>query len=228
MTDAPPPDAPVPPGPPPQATPGPAGTPADVTPPVVRPPRKRFIFIGLGIGILVILIVALTTSVGTNPSTLPAPKAGGPLPSFTRPNVGPSGPAQVSVPGDGIGNGTPAVLLFFGNWCPGCHQELPPLAAAARAQAKAGGALAHVRVIGVDSEDAVGQAKSFIKAAGVTFPVAYDSDASVLSGLFYFRGDPYAVFVNGDGTINKIVRGDGLTPSSFTADERALVAKQSA
>jgi peroxiredoxin len=127
------------------------------------------------------------------------------------------------VPGDGASSGIPVVLLFFGNWCPSCHQELPPLAAAVREQAKAGGALSHVRVIGVDSEDSVGKAKSFIKTAGVTFPVAYDSDASVLSGLFYFRGDPYAVFVNGDGTINKIVRGDGLTPSSFTADERALL-----
>ncbi len=27
------------------------------------------------------------------------------------------------------------------------------------------------------------------------------------SGLFYFDGDPYAVFVNGNGTIDKIVRG---------------------
>lgn len=218
MTDAPPPEVPAPSGP----VSAPGGTP----PLPVRPPRKRFILIGLGIGLLIILIVGLTTSVGTNPTTAPAPRVGGPLPSFTRPNVGPSGSAQVSVPGDGVGSGTPAVLLFFGNWCPSCHQELPPLAAAVRAQAKAGGALAHVRVIGVDSEDAVGRAKSFIKAAGVTFPVAYDNDASVLSGLFYFRGDPYAVFVDGDGTIDKIVRGDVLTPSSFTADERALLARR--
>jgi len=55
--------------------------------------------------------------------------------------------------------------------------------------------------------------------------VAFDPDASVVSGLFYFRGDPYAVFVRGDGTIDKIVRGDVLTPSTFTADERALLPK---
>jgi len=117
------------------------------------------------------------------------------------------------------------VLLFFGNWCPSCHQELPPLAAAVRAQDKAGGALANVRVIGVDSEDSVAGAKSFIQSAGVTFPVAYDPDATVLSGLFYFRGDPYAVFVDADGKIDKIVRGDVLTASSLTADERALLRK---
>ena len=53
--------------------------------------------------------------------------------------------------------------------------------------------------------------------------MAYDPDTTVTSGLFYFRGDPYAVFVKGDGTIQKIVAGAQLTPSSLTADERALL-----
>jgi peroxiredoxin len=211
MTDAPPPEAPLPPAPEPEPT------------PTVRKPRKRFILIGLGIGIAIILIVGLTTSIGSNPSTTTRPTEGGPVPSFTRQNLGPTGSSQVSVPADGGSNGTPAVLLFFGNWCPSCHQELPPLAAAVKQQDKAGGALAKIRVIGVDSEDSVGSAKSFIKSTGVTFPVAYDPDTTVTSGLFYFRGDPYAVFVQGDGTIDRIVAGAQLTPSSFTADERALL-----
>ena len=210
MTVAPPPETPAPPAP----TSGPA---------TVRQPRKRFIFIGLGIGVVIILIIGLTTSFGTSPST--PPQTGGPVPSFSRQNFGPAGASQVSVPADGGSNGTPAVLLFFGNWCPSCHEELPPLAAAVRAQDEAGGALAKIKVIGVDSEDTPNGAKSFIKSAGVTFPVAFDPDASVVSGLFYFRGDPYAVFVRGDGTIDKIVRGDVLTPSTFTADERALLPK---
>jgi thiol-disulfide isomerase/thioredoxin len=208
MTDAPPPEAP---------SPAPEATPPD------RKPRKRFIFIGLGIGVLIILVVGLTTSVGTNSSTTSAPGVGSRVPSFDRENVGPSGSSQVSVPSDGGGNGTPAVLLFFGNWCPSCHQELPPLAAVVARQDKSGGALAKIRVIGVDSEDSLDSAKSFIKSAGVTFPVAYDPDTTVTSGLFYFRGDPYAVFVKGDGTIQKIVPGAQLTPSSLTADERALL-----
>ena len=120
-------------------------------------------------------------------------------------------------------DGRPTVLLFFGNWCPSCHQELPPLAAAVRSQDEAGGALSDIRVVGVDSEDTVANAKSFIHSAGVTFPVAYDYDTSVTEGLFYFTGDPYAVFVKSDGKIAQIVRGDVLTPSSFTADERALI-----
>jgi peroxiredoxin len=192
--------------------------------PVVRRPRKRFILIGLAIGLLIILIVGVTTSIGTTSSTTSAPQEGGPVPSFTAPNVGPSGATDISVPADGGGNGTPAVLLFFGAWCSSCHQELPPLAAAIKQQDEPGGALAKVRVIGVDSFDKTSTAKSFLHSEGVTFPVASDPGAGITSGLFYFRGDPYAVFVKGDGTINKIVAGAQLTPSSLTADERALLA----
>ena len=189
----------------------------------VRPPRKRFILIGLGIGLLIILLVGLLTSIGTSSTTTSAPRQGGPVPSFAGANLGPTGSSQVSVPGDGGGNGTPAVLLFFGAWCASCHQELPPLAAAVRQQDRAHGALARIRVIGVDSFDKTSTAKSFIQSTGVTFPVASDPGAGITSGLFYFDGDPYAVFVNGDGTIARIVRGAVLTPSSFTADERALI-----
>jgi peroxiredoxin len=211
MTDVPPPDTAPPPAP--EADAGPA----------VRPPRKRFILIGLGIGLLIILLIGLLTSIGTSSSTTSAPREGGPVPSFEGTNVGSSGPSQVSVPADGGGGGTPVVLLFFGAWCSSCHAELPPLAAAVRMQDKAHGALARIRVIGVDSFDKTSTAKSFIHAEGLTFPVASDPGAGITSGLFYFDGDPYAVFVNGDGTIARIVRGAVLTPSSFTADERALI-----
>ena len=216
MTDVPPPETALPPARGTETAPG-------GTPPPVRPPRKRFILIGLGIGLLIILLVGLLTSIGTSSTTTSAPRQGGPVPSFAGANLGPTGSSQVSVPGDGGGNGTPAVLLFFGAWCASCHQELPPLAAAVRQQDRAHGALARIRVIGVDSFDKTSTAKSFIHQEGVTFPVASDPGAGITSGLFYFDGDPYAVFVNGDGTIVRIVRGAVLTPSSFTADERALI-----
>ncbi len=191
---------------------------------ILRPPRKpRKLFLLVGVVLAVVLGIFLFTGLGTSQGTTGAPQEGGAVPKFERQNVGPTGGRQVAVPAEGGSHGTPAVLLFFGNWCPSCHQELPPLAAAVRAQDKAGGALSRVRVIGVDSEDSVSSAKSFIQSAGVSFPVAYDPDVTVTSGLFYFDGDPYAVFVRGDGTIAKIVRGAGLTPSSFTADERELI-----
>jgi thiol-disulfide isomerase/thioredoxin len=191
--------------------------------PEPRKPRKVFLLVGvvLAVAVGVFLFTSLGTSEGSTGSG--APHAGGPVPSFTSQNIGPVGGSNVSVSSSGGSSGQPTVLLFFGNWCPSCHQELPPLAAAVRRQNQAAGALAQVRVVGVDSLDKVPNAKSFIHSAGVTFPVAYDPDTTVTSGLFYFTGDPYAVFVRGDGTIAKIVPGDGLTPALLTADERALI-----
>ncbi len=206
--------------------PGPGGAPGAAEGEVeVRKPRKIFLVVGIVLALIIgiFLFTSLGTSDGsgtTGSGAGSAPSVGDPVPSFTSQNIGPSGRSSVSV--SPRRSRQPTVILFFGNWCPSCHQELPGLAAAVRSQALAGGALAGIRVVGVDSEDTVGNAKSFIHASGVTFPVAYDPNVDITSGLFYFTGDPYAVFVRSDGTIAKIVRGDVLTASSLTADERAL------
>ena len=211
MTDA------VPPDPPDAAVPAPA----DGSGATARKPRKVFLLVGVVLA--AVLGVFLFTSVGTSQNSTGAPHEGGALPSFTAPNIGPVGPSSVSLPADGGGNGTPAVLLFFGAWCSSCRQELPPLTAAVQRQQQAGGALARVRVVGVDSFDGTSTAKSFMRTEGVRFPVASDPDAAITSGLFYFKGDPYTVFVKGDGTIAKIVIGAQLSAAAFTADERALI-----
>ncbi len=211
--------------------PPPAAVPGDETgaAPERRPARKRFILVGFGIGILIVVLIGLFTGVGSGHGSPGSgsgggqPQAGDAVPSFNGPNIGPVGPRQVNVPSDGGSNGTPAVLLFFGNWCAACHQELPPLAATVRHQEQAGGALARIRVIGIDSEDAPADARSFIESAGVHFPVAYDPNVSITQGTFDFHGDPYTVFVRGDGTISKVVAGDQLSPAAFVADERALI-----
>jgi peroxiredoxin len=211
MTDASPPEPSAAPVPVAGAAPGPAP----------RKPRKIFLLVG---GVLaVVLGVFLFTGLGTSQNTSGAPHEGGQVPSFTASNIGPVGPSQVSVPADGGGNGTPAVLMFFGAWCTSCKQELPPLTAAIRRQDEVGGSLARIRVIGVDSFDGTSAAQSFMSAEGVRFPVAADPQADITSGLFYFKGDPYTVFVRADGTISKIVIGAQLNASTFTSDERALI-----
>ncbi len=226
-------DVPTPPGDPdlsPGAVPGHAGPPGAAPPAVaqtLRAPRKRFLILGTGIGLAVVLLIGIFTSIGSpkgsdqNGGTSAAPQQGGPVPSFSADNISGSGPATVSVPTGG--SGTPTVLLFFGAWCSDCHEELPPLAAAVRTQDTGGGALSHIKVIGVDSLDKTSAAQNFIRTAGVRFPVAYDPNDTITSGDFWFTGDPYAVFVNADGTINRIVRGDVLTPTSFSADEQTLL-----
>jgi thiol-disulfide isomerase/thioredoxin len=212
MTDAAPPDS--------SATPAPGSVPA---------PRPRKIFLVIGVVAAVALGIGLFTSIGSSDGTGSSggsggqPQAGDRVPSFSAANIGPVGPRDVAVSGPAGVRGAPTVVLFFGNWCASCHQELPPLAAAVRQQDEAGGRLSKIRVLGVDSEDSTSDAKSFIKSSGVRFPVAYDPNVTITEGTFDFHGDPYTVFVKGDGTISQVVAGAVLTPASFTADERALI-----
>src|ERR1700679_975987 len=141
------------------------------------PPRKpRKIFLVVGLVAAVALGIGLFTSIGTNKAT-GQPHRAGPVPSFTAGRL--NGAGTLAVPGNGGGAGTPVVLLFFGSWCPSCHGELPPLAAAVRRQEAAGGALAKVRVIGVDSEDTKSVGEAFITHTGVGFPVVRDPDLGI-------------------------------------------------
>jgi thiol-disulfide isomerase/thioredoxin len=185
--------------------------------PLARKPRKIFLLVGLVVAAA--LGVGLFTSAGSSTGN-GAPHPGGQVPSFSAPRL--NGTGAVGVPADGGGGGTPAVLLFFGSWCASCHGELPPLAAAVRHQQAAGGGLAKVRVIGVDSEDTRGIGESFVKSTGIRFPVARDPQIAITSGDFYFDGDPYAVFVKGDGSVSAIVPGP-LSVARFTAEERKLI-----
>jgi peroxiredoxin len=168
----------------------------------------------IGIVIAAALGVGLFTSLGSSSSG--APTTGSAVPSFSAPNVGPTGAHTVSVASS---DGVPTVLLFFGAWCPSCHTELPGLAAAV----EQGGPLSRVRVVGVDSLDSRSSATSFVKQEGVTFPVAWDPDAHVTTDQFSFTGDPYAVFVRSDGSIDRIVRGAVLDAAGLRADARALL-----
>jgi thiol-disulfide isomerase/thioredoxin len=189
-------------------------------PPAALPPRKpRKIFLVVGLVVAVALGIGLFTSIGTNKSSGP-PVAGDPVPSFTASLVNSSGTVRVS--SDGGTSKRPTVLLFFGHWCTICRTELPSLAATVRSQVAHGGPLARIRVIGVDSVDQLSAARSFVTSSGVTFPVAYDGDASIMNGKFLFPGDPYAVFVSSNGIIDKVV-GSAISPSAFRADERALI-----
>jgi thiol-disulfide isomerase/thioredoxin len=184
------------------------------------PPRKpRKIFLVVGLVAAVALGIGLFTSLGTSASSGP-PHRGGPVPSFTAARL--NGAGTLQVPGNGGGAGTPAVLLFFGSWCPSCHGELPPLAAAVRRQEEEGGALAKVRVIGVDSEDTKSVGAAFVAHSGVQFPVLRDPSLAITSGDFYFDGAPDAVFVNANGTISAIVPG-ALSVAKLTAEEKKLI-----
>jgi len=118
----------------------------------------------------------------------------------------------------------PVTLLFFGAWCSLCHDELPPLARAVHRQQSGSSPLKRMAVVGVDSVDSPSVAAAFARSSHVTFPVGSDGDARVTSSLYGFTGDPYAVFVSGNGKIVAIHRGP-LSVSQFIDLERMALSK---
>jgi thiol-disulfide isomerase/thioredoxin len=190
---------------------GPATTEAPVPAgPVPRPPRLRFLVVGVILA--AVLGVGLFTTVGSHASP-GRPAVGQPAPSFSLPRLG--GGAPVGVPDDGGGHGRPAVLLFYASTCAPCRTEIPRLAAAYRAQR------AHpVALVGVAAADP--SPGAFARASGVTFPVGLDSSLDVTEGRYYFTGLPEAVFVRGDGRIAGIHYG-AVSTAQLAAAERHLL-----
>jgi peroxiredoxin len=177
------------------------------------------VFVVAGVAV-VALLIGLFTSLGTSPSGGP-PQAGGTAPAFSLAGLNVAG--RVGTPKSGGGDGRPVVILFMGDWCSVCHSEIPPLAAKIKALRSGHGALARLAVIGVDSADTLSDARSFVQSSGVTFPVGDDGTAHVMNGVYGFEGDPYAVFIEGNGRIMTIHPGP-LSPARFVTLARQLVA----
>jgi peroxiredoxin len=177
------------------------------------------VFVVAGVAV-VALLIGLFTSLGTSPSGGP-PQAGGTAPAFSLAGLNVAG--RVGTPKSGGEGGRPVVILFMGDWCSVCHSEIPPLAAKIKALRSGHGALARLAVIGVDSADTLSDARSFVQSSGVTFPVGDDGTAHVMNGVYGFEGDPYAVFIDGNGRIMTIHPGP-LSPTRFVTLARQLLA----
>ena len=62
-------------------------------------------------------------------------------------------------------------------------------------------------VIGIDANDERGSAKSFVKKTGVTFPMAFDPNGTVTTGIFQFATVPETAFVTAKGVVKQIYFG---------------------
>jgi thiol-disulfide isomerase/thioredoxin len=182
--------------------------------------RRKTVIAVLLSAAVVALAVGLFTNVGTSTASGP-PQAGGLAPRFSLSGLNVA--ESIGTPESGGGDGKPVVVLFMGDWCTICHSEIPPLAAKISALRSEHGALGRLAIIGVDSEDSPSNALSFIKSSGVTFPVGDDGTAHVMNAVYGFEGDPYAVFIEGNGRIMTIHPGP-LSPSQFVILARRLLA----
>jgi thiol-disulfide isomerase/thioredoxin len=93
-----------------------------------------------------------------------APAADPAAAAFSLPVLGHSG-QQISLSDY---SGHPVIVNFFASWCGPCQQETPLLARFYRTDP------AKVALVGLDENDVLGNATSFTRAHGVTYPVGFD------------------------------------------------------
>jgi cytochrome c biogenesis protein CcmG/thiol:disulfide interchange protein DsbE len=96
--------------------------------------------------------------------------------------------------------GTPVVVNYWAAWCGPCKAEAPLLV---DAHARTGG---HVQFLGVDLEDGLDAARSFMHADGITYPSVFDPQNSI--GLSYgVFSPPMTQFWDAEGNLVATVRG---------------------
>ena len=84
--------------------------------------------------------------------------------------------------------GKPLVLNVWGSWCPGCNAEAADLARFARSHP-------NVQVVGVDTQDSSGGAKSFYRKWGWHHPSIADPKGELAARLGV-QGYPTTFFLN--------------------------------
>ena len=106
-------------------------------------------------------------------------------PAFSLPALGHSG-QRVALSGF---RGQSLIVNFFASWCEPCKTETPLLATFYRAEK------GKVALVGLDENDVIGNATSFTRADGVSYPVGWDPQFSVASA-YGVNALPQTFFLN--------------------------------
>lgn len=120
------------------------------------------------------------------------PKVGGPAPTFSLRRL--SGGGDLSLASF---RGKTVVLNFFASWCGPCKREAPALERLWRKDRSS-----KLVVLGIDTgPDAMSDGRRFVKAHGITYPVAFDPGANLATNRYELPGLPVTYVLNAQGRI---------------------------
>jgi len=180
----------------------------------IADPRRWF-----GLSVLVVLLgVAWTlrSSVPAGATTgglTPSPRVGFAAPDFTLDLLG-GGQVTLSEL-----RGKAVVLNLWASWCPPCRAEMPTLQRVYEANRVRG---LEILAVNTTFQDTEADATEFVRALGLTFPVAMDRTGEV-SRSYLLRALPTTFFIDRQGVIRQVVLGGPMSETTVqTAVEGVL------
>jgi cytochrome c biogenesis protein CcmG/thiol:disulfide interchange protein DsbE len=140
---------------------------------------------------------------------------GAQAPAFTLPQLG--SPGDVSLASL---RGHPVVLNFWASWCPPCKSEAAPLE---QEWLRYGGR--GIQFVGVDKTDIASDARTFVAAHKLTFPMLVDGSGDV-TNTYGVSQLPETYVLNAKGTVVAHLAGPINSPG-FAEQFRAALEKVS-
>jgi thiol-disulfide isomerase/thioredoxin len=159
-------------------------------------------FISLGIGTVAAVALIVVVSILTGGAVKP----GSPQPTSVLVGKSVKGFAVAGLNGGRLKapwkSGHASVLIFFASYCGPCQGEMPKVASYFRSHDES-----PIVVMGVDASDVLSSGRAFVKKDGVTFPIAFDPNDAVTTGIFQFGQIPETVFVTKRGVVANVYYG---------------------
>jgi len=146
-----------------------------------------------------------------------APGVGAKAPPFTLRRL--EGPGKVSLASY---RGKPVVLNFWASWCQPCKGEAAVLERDWTSYHHRG-----VVFLGVDYHDLPSDARRFVSAHGLTFPMLEDGSGNVTSGSYGVTQVPETYVLNRQGRVVAHLAGP-ITDPGFAVKFRSALAKAAA
>ncbi|MDX6486739.1 MAG: cytochrome c biosis protein CcmG, thiol:disulfide interchange protein DsbE [Gaiellaceae bacterium] len=119
------------------------------------------------------------------------PKIGGPAPDFSLSRLDRDGMLALSSL-----RGKPVVLNFWASWCVPCKREAATLERLSHRYKSRG-----VVFVGVDANDSATDARRFIRAHGVTYPIVFDENGVIAADGYNALNMPVTYFVDRAGRL---------------------------
>lgn len=157
-----------------------------------RPPLRRVLLVGAVCAAVALVTLVLAAGLGSKQTLAASPLAGRAAPQFNLPGLPGSGTERVRLADL---RGQVVVVNFWASWCAECYTEQPVLNQTWQRFRDAG-----VVVVGVNFEDATGDAQQFVASTGTSYPVVVDGDSSVALA-FGLRGVPETYVIDQRGQV---------------------------